>query len=310
LPGGSIPVRAFFFVAAAFFGGGREEESVAIERVFAKGFPRIRVMISLAAALVLGGCATHRGAGAPNPPSEEGAAAVAAEAETVLVLAHPPQAEALPLPPILEEPYRVAANDRLTVHVLANPGLTTSARVRPDGMISVPGVGEVHAAGRQPMEIAEEVKIGLSRLVLQPEVTVMVDDFGPYLIYVLGEVQRAGSIEARREMTVLGAIAAAGGGTDRAQMNSVVLIRRLKDDEAVAVRLDLRGAMRGTDLAKDIPVRMYDIVVVPQSFVAKMEMFMKRFFGSVKEPVDLYLQGWQAFNTERVYPVRVVTVTR
>jgi protein involved in polysaccharide export with SLBB domain len=111
-------------------------------------------------------------------------------------------------------------------------------------------------------------------------------------------------------MTVLGAIAAAGGANDRAQMGSVVLIRRLKDGEAVAVRLDMRDPLKGRDLSRDIPVSMYDIVVVPKSFIAKMETFMTRFFGSVHRPLDLYLRGWEAFNVDRVYPVRVVTVSR
>jgi len=48
---------------------------------------------------------------------------------------------------------------------------------------------------------------------------------------------------------------------------------------------------------------------VPRNFIGKMELFMNGFFGSVRQPIDLYLQGWQAFNTERVYPVRVITTT-
>lgn len=270
----------------------------------------VAALLLLTAAVFVAGCATHRGEGAPNPPTDDDGAFVPAPSDTVLVLAHPPKADELPLPPILTEPYRIAPNDVLTIHVLANPALTKTARVRPDGRITVPGVGEVLAADREPSDLAREIEQGLADLVLQPQVSVAVDDFGPFIVYVLGEVQRAGSVEVRRDMTVLGAIAAAGGANDRAQMGSVVLIRRLKDGEAVAVRLDMRDPLKGRDLSRDIPVSMYDIVVVPRSFIAKMETFMTRFFGSAQRPLDLYLRGWEAFNVNRIYPVRVVTVSR
>jgi polysaccharide export outer membrane protein len=279
-------------------------------RVGGRRTPASGILVLLSSALVVAGCATHRGVGAPNPPTEEAGAVVAAAPETVLVLAHPPKAEELPLPPILTEPYRISTNDVLTVHVLANPGLTTQVRVRPDGIISVPGIGEIVAEDREPAELAKEIERDLSKLILEPQVTVIVDDFGPFLVYVLGEVQRAGSIEARRDMTVLGAIAAAGGTTNAAKMGSVVLIRRLEEGQAMAVKLDLSGPLEGLHLENDVPVRMYDIVVVPKTFIAKFDLFMSRFFGSVQRPLDLYQRGWEAFNNDRVYPVRVVTVTR
>jgi polysaccharide export outer membrane protein len=72
----------------------------------------------------------------------------------------------------LTEPYRIAPNDVLTIHVLANPALTKSARVRPDGRITVPGVGEVVAADREPADLAREIEKSLADLVLQPQVSV------------------------------------------------------------------------------------------------------------------------------------------
>jgi polysaccharide export outer membrane protein len=303
LPGAEGLRPGFSFSRA----GGHGASGECVERLGAMGNRSDRRRAAVAAITVLAlvaliaGCATHRGAGAPNPPTDDAGLMVPAGAETLWVLAHPPTAEELPLPTILSEPYRIALNDVLTVHVLANPGLTAQTRVRPDGKISVPGVGEISAAGRQPSEIADEVETALSRLLLHPDVTVIVDNFGPFLVYVLGEVQRPGSIEVRREMTVLGAIAAAGGATDKAQLGSVALIRRFGEGEGIGVKLDLRGAMSGEDLSKDVAVQMYDIVVVPRSFIARMETFMSRFFVSAQRPFDVYLQGWEAFNTDRVY---------
>jgi polysaccharide export outer membrane protein len=124
-----------------------------------------------------------------------------------------------------EAEYRLGPEDVIEVFVWKEPEFTTTVVVRPDGRISLPGADELQASGKTAGELQEEITTRLSRFVLQPLVNVMVKQVNSLKISVLGEVRKPDVYRIKNRVTVLDAIAMAGGFTDLARPNRVIVLR-------------------------------------------------------------------------------------
>jgi polysaccharide export outer membrane protein len=165
--------------------------------------------------------------------------------------------------PATEEPFRIGREDVLDVSVWRDPELSRVVPVRPDGFISIPLAGEIQAAGKTPAELAEEIRVRLSPLVQEPRVTVMVREVNSARIYVTGEVARPGAYPLRGRVSVLQAIALAGGFTDFADHDGIVVIRKGTPGQGpIPVRYtELLSSREGVD--PDLLLVPGDTVVVP-----------------------------------------------
>ena len=121
--------------------------------------------------------------------------------------------------------YRLGPEDIIDVFVWKEPELTTTATVRPDGKISLPLANEIVASGKTAVELRSEITERLNQFVTQPVVSVMVKQVNSLKISVLGEVRKPDIYRIKQRVTVLDAIAMAGGFTDLAKPNKVVVIR-------------------------------------------------------------------------------------
>lgn len=121
--------------------------------------------------------------------------------------------------------YRLGPEDMIDVFVWKEPELTTTVVIRPDGRISLPLAGELEASGKTAAELQHEITAKLSKYVVQPTVNVMVKQVNSLKISVLGEVRRPDVYRIKNRVTVLDAIAMAGGFTDLARPNKVVILR-------------------------------------------------------------------------------------
>lgn len=121
--------------------------------------------------------------------------------------------------------YRLGAEDMIDVFVWKEPELTTTVVIRPDGRISLPLAGELEASGKTAAELQQEITAKLSKYVVQPTVNVMVKQVNSLKISVLGEVRKPDVYRIKNRVTVLDAIAMAGGFTDLARPNKVVVLR-------------------------------------------------------------------------------------
>jgi|SoiMethySBSTD1v2_1073268.scaffolds.fasta_scaffold602490_2 polysaccharide biosynthesis/export protein len=121
--------------------------------------------------------------------------------------------------------YRLGPEDVIDVFVWKEPELTTTAVVRPDGKISLPLANEIHASGKTAVELRAEIAERLNQFVTQPVVSVMVKQVNSLKISVLGEVRKPDIYRIKQRVTVLEAIAMAGGFTDLAKPTKVVVIR-------------------------------------------------------------------------------------
>lgn len=121
--------------------------------------------------------------------------------------------------------YRLGAEDVIDVFVWKEPDLTASVVIRPDGKISLPLANELVASGKTAAELQQEIAEKLRRYISEPVVNVMVKQINSLKISVLGEVRKPDVYRIKNRITVLDAIAMAGGFTDLARPNRVVVLR-------------------------------------------------------------------------------------
>ena len=119
----------------------------------------------------------------------------------------------------------IQPNDRLTIDVYKNPDLTRPVTVQPDGLISIPLVQSIRAAGLTPAQLKVELEKRLKEYLEVPTVTVIVDAIQSYRIYVIGKVQKPGILSYEKPLTVLQALAMAGGFQDYAKKKEITIIR-------------------------------------------------------------------------------------
>jgi len=163
--------------------------------------------------------------------------------------------------------YHIGVDDIVQVSVWRNPELGITVPVRPDGMISVPLVGDVAAGGRTPAEVAKDIQERLATYVRDPQVAVILTDLRSheYLsrVRVTGAVRQPVSLPYRPGMTVLDAVLAAGGVTEFAAADRSDLHRKTPEEtRTYAVRLD-RSLHRG-DLSTNYTVSPGDVITVPE----------------------------------------------
>ncbi len=159
--------------------------------------------------------------------------------------------------------FRIGVGDRLGIFVYGGeifPEGREVCLVRSDGKISLPLVGELRAAGRTPSELAGVIAGKLEAYQENPEVTVSVEEIHSYRVFVLGEVANSMMIESVAPLTLLQALAMAGGLSDYASGN-VIILRRGDDGKQERIRVDVEKILKGRAPADDVPLRAGDVVV-------------------------------------------------
>ena len=158
--------------------------------------------------------------------------------------------------------YTVGAGDLIAVQVWDNAELSTRARVRGDGKVSIPLLNDIDVAGKQPEQIAREVeqKLTASSLVRDPHVTVMIEEARPVSVSVLGKVTRAGTYTLAPGGGVAEALAGAGGLTEFAHKDRIFVLRRTP--APMRIRFTFESLTDLTERAAVFPLRTGDVVVV------------------------------------------------
>ena len=164
--------------------------------------------------------------------------------------------------------YRLQVGDVLGVRLLLNPELNEEVTVRPDGRISTVLAEGVVAYGRTPEQLADELRRDYGRELRAPRLSVEVRSFAPNRIYVAGEVNAPGEfITVGPNLSVLQALARAGGVKLSADIDRIFLVRRGPGDVAQVYSVDYRAAIRGADPSADVRLAPFDVVYVPRTGV-------------------------------------------
>ncbi|MBM7117456.1 polysaccharide biosynthesis/export family protein [[Archangium] primigenium] len=161
-----------------------------------------------------------------------------------------------------DHPYRIGREDVLDVAVWRDGDLSRTLPVRPDGFISLPMVGEVQAEGRTPTELSEQIRDSLRAYVQEPRVTVIVREVNSSRVFITGEVAHPGAYPLRGRVSILQAIALAGGFTDFADRDGIVVLRRSEKDGST-IPVSYSELVNSPEKNEPLNLRPGDTIVVP-----------------------------------------------
>lgn len=158
--------------------------------------------------------------------------------------------------------YTIGPEDVLNISVWKEPDFSTTVPVRPDGKVSLPLIGDVQAAGKTPEALTADVTTLLKKYVEQPRVTVMVTAINSRRVFLLGEITRPGPIVITPGMTILQAIASAGGPTVYANSKKIYVLRNEKGKQS-KYPFNYKEAIKGNIGSQNILLKPGDTIVVP-----------------------------------------------
>ncbi|MHB8068427.1 MAG: polysaccharide biosynthesis/export family protein [Desulfobaccales bacterium] len=205
--------------------------------------------------------------------------------------------------------------DYFDLRFVYNPELNVGVRIGADGNIDLPIVGVVPAAGKSPEELRQDLLKRYAKDIRKPDVTLLVGvtpgsypfdmatkkvhDDPQYInvalvkaagqwIFVGGEVDKARAIPYEGHLTVLQAIMAAGSAKDTADLSRVVVLRRGQFEQTEWILTDLESPSEGKSLKNDVTLKAGDVVLVPKSNIAKLNLWVKQY---IRDVLPIQTQG-------------------
>ena len=193
-----------------------------------------------------------------------GLSSVGCVATSVGVSRATPLREFLTLSRSNQQAYRCVPGDQLTVRAYFNPQLDDDVQVRPDGNISLSLIGEVRAGGKTPAELSQEITQAYAQYFVKP---------------TAGELRNPGQLSlVTGPHTVLESLASSGGVTESGTLTHVILVRRLPQmKQPMVAELDLAEAISGSDPTQDVALMPNDLVYVPRSGAADLNLALKQY---------------------------------
>ena len=156
--------------------------------------------------------------------------------------------------------FLIGVGDTVSIRVYEQAALATEGKIRPDGRIALPFIGEIVAAGKTPKALAGEIEAGLRRFIVNPSVTVNVTASPPMTITVIGEVGRQGILTMEPASGILEALAQAGGPSEFANTDRIFVLRRLPSYHRIRFTYDDLLENRGG--AAYVPLQPGDVLLV------------------------------------------------
>jgi len=176
------------------------------------------------------------------------------------------------------KPYVINAGDKLSIKFYATPELNEEIQVQPDGLINLRFVGTIRARGKTPTRLVQYLELAYAKELVDPKISVTVQNIRDFQVYVGGEVSRPQSIELVPYMTPIEAILATGGATDSANLKHVVLIRKSAVGKPVSYEINLQDSLSSGQVALLQPL---DIIYVPKTRISRINVFVKKYIGDL-----------------------------
>jgi polysaccharide export outer membrane protein len=173
----------------------------------------------------------------------------------VLILGLPAMAGAM------EEDYILGPGDLIEVSVWGETELSREMRIRPDGKIAYPLVGETMAAGRTIENLRQEFEAKVNDFIPKAPVTIILSESSSKRYFVIGKVASPGAFPMYDSVNVMQALAIAGGLNQFADEDSILIIRDNGGQKEV-IRFDHSDIVRGKRLEQNILLQSKDIIIV------------------------------------------------
>jgi len=226
----------------------------------------IFVLAGLSLGLSVGNAQARQSTGPGQPPSQaapapasQGTKPQAPQAKTPVVAPAP----LVPAPPVLPPPgYVMGPDDVLQVIFWREKDVSAEVTVRPDGMISLPLLNDVKAAGLTPEQLREAVNEAAKKFFDDPSVTVVIKTINSRRVYVTGGVAKPGTYPLLVPTTVLQLIAMAGGLTEYANQKNITVMRT-ENGKTMTYMFNYKEVVKRKNLQQNIELKPGDTIIVP-----------------------------------------------
>ncbi len=169
--------------------------------------------------------------------------------------------------------YEIEPGDALELTFSPSVEYNQTVTVQPDGYITLREIGDLYVRGKTVPDLRDAITSAYSKILHDPEITILLKDFDKPHFTATGQVGRPGRYDLRADTTVTEALAMAGGLTEKAKDSQVVLFRRVSDDWVETKLVDVKAVYKGR-IAEDIHVRPGDLLFVPQNRFSKIKPFL------------------------------------
>ncbi len=159
--------------------------------------------------------------------------------------------------------YVIGIGDALDINVWKEGELTRSVGVRPDGMITLPLIGEIKASGLTPVQLQDQITAALTKVMSDPQVTVIVVGVNSMSFNIVGNVLKPGFYPLTRPITILDAIALSGGFRDFAKEKKIYVLRATPERKQTKLFFNYKEVIKGIRMAQNITLLPGDTLVIP-----------------------------------------------
>ncbi|AMK17670.1 MULTISPECIES: XrtA/PEP-CTERM system exopolysaccharide export protein [Sphingobium] len=167
------------------------------------------------------------------------------------------------------EEYVIGPLDDLTIFVWRNPELGAKVQVRPDGRITTPLISDMPAVGKTPKQLADDMKVALTKYIENPLVSVIVNQFSGTFsqqVRIVGATEKPASIPYRANMTLLDAMISVGGLSEYAAGNRARLVRFNKDEgKQQEFNVRIGDLLKRGDSKANVMLAPGDVIIIPES---------------------------------------------
>jgi polysaccharide export outer membrane protein len=157
--------------------------------------------------------------------------------------------------------YTIGPGDMLEISVWKNNDLSRQVVVLPDGTINFPIVGRFSAGGETVAQLKVEMEKKLRHYIPEPELTIIVQQVNSMVVYVIGKVNRPGHIPLNRNISILQALAMAGGLNIFANPRNISIVRKNRKGTLI-IPFDYKAVTEDNQMEENIQLQRGDVVVV------------------------------------------------
>jgi len=170
--------------------------------------------------------------------------------------------------------YRLRAGDTFDIDFALSPEFNQSVAVQPDGYGSLKGVGTIPVEGKTIPELTEAIKQAYTHVLHEPLIVIVLKEFDKPYFTATGQVTKPGKYDLRSDLTIMEALAIAGGFNDKAKTSKVVLYRRTPTGAFEGRVYDIKKLLASRNLSEDPRLIPGDLLYVPQSTFSQIKPFM------------------------------------
>jgi polysaccharide biosynthesis/export protein len=165
------------------------------------------------------------------------------------------------------ETYRLGPGDEVAIHVQAQPDYSLDkVKISPVGRIYHPLAGDIEVAGLTVTQLKEKLTTEFSEYIVNPKVSVSLEQAQSAKLGVLGEVKTPGIVIMNKPMSILEVIAASGGFTETAKRTEVTVLRQTMNGRAYKLKVNLKRILDGkSDPEENLMMQTGDTVIVDSS---------------------------------------------